>query len=313
MKTALVTGGAGFLGSNLVKSLVKDGYFVHVYDNLQTGFKSNLEGLSTPQVNFTRFDITQPYNCKVNEIWNLACPASPQKYQANKIHTFMTSVKGVENALMNSYLHSGSKIFRSKVFQASTSEVYGDPQVSEQEETYWGNVNPVGIRSCYDEGKRAAETLMTDWHEHYKTPIAIARIFNTYGPGMDKDDGRVVTNFINQALRGEDITIYGNGEQTRSFCYVDDLIRGFRLLMNSNISTPVNLGNPVEFTVLELAEKVIKKTNSKSKLVFLPLPGDDPKQRKPNISKAKTNLGWEPKVSLDEGLDLTIEYFKRKM
>lgn len=308
MKSALVTGCAGFLGSHLVDSLLADGYRVIGYDNLQTGSKKNIAHLAGNQ-NFTFIphDVTYKYSGKADEYWNLACPASPPKYQKDPLHTLRTSINGITNALDNALRNNA------KVFQASTSEVYGDPTCSEQSEEYWGNVNPNGIRACYDEGKRVAETIMCDFHRTYGTDIRIARIFNTYGVRMDKDDGRVVTNFVNQALRGEDITIYGQGQQTRSFCYVDDLIRGFRLLMNSDVTTPVNLGNPSEFTMIELAEMVLRKTKSKSKLVFMPLPQDDPRQRKPNISKAKNLLGWEPKVSLDEGLDLTIDYFKGMM
>jgi UDP-glucuronate decarboxylase len=303
MKHALITGGAGFLGSHLAKSLLSDGYSVTVLDNLMTGSIENLTGIRD-KIKFIHHDIIDPYDIEADEYWNLACCASPPKYQKDPIHTFKTSIWGIENALINATKYGGI------VFQASTSEVYGDPTVSPQPETYWGNVNPVGIRSNYDEGKRAAETLMTDWSKQHGTQIRIARIFNTYGPNLDKDDGRVVTNFINQALRGEDLTIYGDGKQTRSFCYVSDLIAGFRKLIDSNVQTPVNLGNPGEFTMLELAEKVLKKTGSKSKLVYMPLPGDDPKQRCPDITKAETLLGWKPSVSLDEGLDKTIAYFR---
>jgi UDP-glucuronate decarboxylase len=238
-----------------------------------------------------------------DEFYNAACAASPPKYQANPIHTLRTCIDGVTHALDNALINGA------KVLQFSTSEVYGDPTCEEQSEEYWGNVNPIGIRSCYDEGKRVAETIMTDYARTRGSDIRIVRIFNTYGPGMQKDDGRVVTNFINQALRNEDITMYGNGLQTRSFCYVDDLIRGIIATMNSKITTPVNLGNPVPFTMIELAEKIIKKTNSKSKIVYLPLPQDDPRQRKPNISKAQKELKWNPIIDLNDGLDKTIEYF----
>lgn len=310
MKKAVVTGCAGFLGSHLVKSLLADGYSVHGLDNMQTGSYDNLHQFSScPNFRFTVLDVScnQSFYSECDEWYNAACAASPPKYQTNPVHTFWTSVNGIKLALDN-----GLK-YKAKVLQFSTSEVYGDPTCSEQSESYWGNVNPVGIRSCYDEGKRAAETLMIDYNRMFGSNIRIVRIFNTYGPNMDKNDGRVVTNFINQALRGEDITIYGDGNQTRSFCYVDDLIRGIRLLMNSDVKTPVNLGNPVPFTMLELAEKVIKKTQSKSKLVFCPLPSDDPKQRKPDISKALQELNWKPTVDLDSGLDKTIEYFMEKM
>lgn len=308
MKSALVTGCAGFLGSHLVDSLLADGYFVIGMDNLQTGSKKNIAHLAGNQ-NFTFIlhDVISPYHIKADEYWNLACPASPPEYQRNPSHTLRTSIEGITSALDN------ASRTNAKVFQASTSEVYGDPTCSEQSEDYWGNVNPNGIRACYDEGKRVAETIMCDHHRMHGTDIRIARIFNTYGVRMDKDDGRVVTNFVNQALRGEDITIYGQGQQTRSFCYVDDLIRGFRLLMNSDVTTPVNLGAAEEFTMIELAEIVLRKTKSKSTLVFMPLPQDDPKRRKPNISRAQMFLNWGPKVSLDDGLDMTIDYFKGLM
>lgn len=307
MSKYLVTGAAGFLGSHLVKSLLDDGFQVVGIDNLSTGSLKNIEQFhSNKNFFFQRHDVRNEleHEEKFDGIFNLACPASPPKYQKDPVGTFWTSVLGISNCLEQ----ASNKC---KVFQASTSEVYGDPTVKQQAETYWGNVNPVGIRSCYDEGKRAAETLMTDYSYQYGVPIAIARIFNTYGPNMDPNDGRVVTNFINQALIGEDITIYGDGEQTRSFQYYSDLISGFRLLFDSDVQTPVNLGNPVEFTMNELAELVLKKIDTKSKLVYLPLPCDDPRQRKPDITKAKTLLGWEPKVSLEEGLDRTIYYFKQ--
>jgi UDP-glucuronate decarboxylase len=304
MKKAVVTGCAGFLGSHLVKSLLYKGYYVHGIDNLQTGDMKNLfTVMNNSNFNFSHHDVTQKYTLVADEFYNAACAASPPKYQANPIHTLRTCIDGVTHALDNALINGA------KVLQFSTSEVYGDPTCEEQSEEYWGNVNPIGIRSCYDEGKRVAETIMTDYARTRGSDIRIVRIFNTYGPGMQKDDGRVVTNFINQALRNEDITMYGNGLQTRSFCYVDDLIRGIIATMNSKITTPVNLGNPVPFTMIELAEKIIKKTNSKSKIVYLPLPQDDPRQRKPNISKAQKELKWNPIIDLNDGLDKTIEYF----
>lgn len=307
-KRVLVTGAAGFLGSWLVRSFLADGYTVVGMDNLQTGSMRNLQDIFNPKFKFIQHDVRNSYwdigLGKLDIIANLACPASPPKYQADPLGTFFTSVSGIHNALLCA--EESDAI----VFQASTSEVYGDPSVAVQTEDYWGNVNPVGIRSCYDEGKRAAETLMTDWNRQCGTKIRIARIFNTFGPSMDKDDGRVVTNFINQALNNKDITIYGDGSQTRSFCYVSDLIRGFRALIDSDVQTPVNLGNPGEKTMLELAEIVLRKTGSKSKIVYMPLPADDPLQRCPDITKARTLLGWKPEVSLDDGLDRTIQYFK---
>lgn len=306
MKKILVTGGAGFLGSHLCDRLLAEGNEVISLDNYFTGSKQNTAHLITnPNFEQVRHDVIDPFKFEVDEIYNLACPASPPHYQYNSIKTIKTSVMGAINCL------GLAKRCKARVFQASTSEVYGDPEVHPQPESYWGNVNPVGIRSCYDEGKRAAETLFMDYHRQNGVDIRIARIFNTYGPRMNPDDGRVVSNFICQALRNEDITIYGDGLQTRSFCYVDDLIDGFVSLMKQEeVIGPVNVGNPVEFTMLELAEKVIQKVGNKSKLVFRDLPGDDPKQRKPDISLAMKHLNWEPKIGLDEGLDRAIEYFR---
>ena len=303
-KKVLVTGGAGFLGSHLVDKLLAQGHEVICADNLFTGNKSNLEqALQHHRFEFLRHDVSFPLYVEVDEIYNLACPASPIHYQHDPVQTVKTSVLGAINML------GLAKRTKAKIFQASTSEVYGDPTIHPQPEYYWGNVNPIGVRSCYDEGKRCAETLFVDYHRQYKTNIKIARIFNTYGPRMHPNDGRVVSNFIVQALQNNDITVYGKGEQTRSFCYVDDLLDGFLALMNSYETGPVNLGNPKEFTILELAEKVIKLTNSKSNIVFNKLPADDPKQRQPNINVAMNKLKWEPKVQLDEGLIKTIEYF----
>lgn len=308
----LVTGAAGFLGSHLVDALLEQGKDVVGIDNFYTGSEANIAHLKDHRrFQFFYHDVRSPFKNipgKLDEIWNLACPASPPKYQKDPVYTFMTSVQGVHNALQHA-----AKFRDCKVFQASTSEVYGDPAVHPQIESYFGNVNPVGIRSCYDESKRAAETLMTDFSKQYGVDIAIARIFNTYGPRMDKDDGRVVTNFIKQALRGEDITIYGTGTQTRSFCYVEDEIQGFLSLMESEIQSPVNIGNPGEFTMLELAELILNKTGSPSKLVYNELPGDDPKQRCPDITVAKRMLGWTPTIQLSDGLDTTIEYFRGKV
>lgn len=309
-KRILITGGAGFLGSHLSERLLKEGNEIICLDNFFTGRKQNIQHLMNHK-NFelVRYDIVEPYMAEVDEIYNLACPASPVHYQHNPIKTMKTSVLGSLNML------GLAKRTGAKIFQASTSEVYGDPHVHPQTESYWGNVNPIGTRSCYDEGKRTAETLFMDYHREHNLRIKIIRIFNTYGPNMHPDDGRVVSNFIVQALKGQDITVYGKGNQTRSFCYASDLIDGFVRLMNSDdsITGPINCGNPNEFTILELAEKVIKLTNSKSKIIYKPLPSDDPMQRKPDISKAKELLGWEPKIQLEEGLIKTIEYFKTQI
>ena len=306
MKRILVTGGAGFLGSHLCDRLLADGNEVISLDNYFTGSKQNVAHLvNNSMFEQVRHDVIDPFKFEVDQIYNLACPASPPHYQYNAIKTIKTSVMGAINCL------GLAKRCKARVFQASTSEVYGDPDVHPQPESYWGNVNPIGIRSCYDEGKRAAETLFMDYHRQNGVDIKIVRIFNTYGPRMNPDDGRVVSNFICQALRGEDITIYGDGQQTRSFCYVDDLIEGFVRLMNQDETTgPINIGNPGEFTMLELAEKVMAKVGGPSKLVFQELPGDDPRQRKPDITLAKDKLGWQPSIDLDTGLDRTIAYFK---
>lgn len=308
MKRILVTGGAGFVGSHLCERLLKEGNEVICIDNYFTGNKKNVEHLVDNHFfELVCHDITDPYYAEVDEIYNLACPASPVHYQYNPIKTIKTSVIGAINIL------GLAKRVKAKVLQASTSEVYGDPTVHPQPESYWGNVNPIGIRSCYDEGKRCSETLFMDYHNQNKVNIKIVRIFNTYGPKMHPDDGRVISNFIVQALKGQDITIYGDGLQTRSFQYIDDLTEGLIRMMNSDpgFLGPVNIGNPIEYTMLELAQKIIDLTNSKSKLVHLPLPKDDPKQRKPDISLAKEKLnGWEPKTNLMEGLIDTIAYFK---
>ncbi|RKX38097.1 MAG: SDR family NAD-dependent epimerase/dehydratase [Verrucomicrobia bacterium] len=305
-KRVLVTGGAGFLGSFLCERLLAEGCDVICMDNFFTGRKANIAHLmDSPYFELMRHDVTFPFYVEVDEIYNLACPASPVHYQFDPVQTTKTSVHGAINVL------GLAKRVKAKVFQASTSEVYGDPSVHPQPESYWGNVNPIGIRSCYDEGKRCAETLFFDYHRQNGVRIKVARIFNTYGPRMHPHDGRVVSNFIMQALKGEDITIYGDGKQTRSFCYASDLIEGWIRLMatGDDVTGPVNLGNPGEFTMIELAENVIELTGSKSKLVFEPLPADDPKQRKPDITLAKEKLGWEPIVPLREGLKKTIEYF----
>lgn len=309
-KRILVTGGAGFIGSHLCERLVKEGNDVICADNLFTGAKNNIEPLlDNHRFEFLRHDVTQPLFVEVDQIYNLACPASPIHYQYNPVKTMKTSVMGAINML------GLAKRVRARVLQASTSEIYGNPNVHPQPEGYWGNVNPIGIRSCYDEGKRAAETLFFDYHRQNGVDIKVVRIFNTYGPNMNDNDGRVVSNFIVQALRGADITIYGDGTQTRSFCYVDDLVEGMVRMMNSRdgLIGPINLGNPGEFTIMELAEKVIKMTGSQSKIVFLPLPQDDPIQRKPVIDIAKKELRWEPKVVLCEGIRRTIQYFREKM
>lgn len=306
-KRILVTGGAGFLGSHLCERLLKDGHEVICVDNFFTGTKANIQPLlANPYLEVLRHDITFPLYVEVDEIYNLACPASPIHYQHDPVQTTKTSVHGAINML------GLAKRLKAKIFQASTSEVYGDPKIHPQPEGYWGNVNPVGIRSCYDEGKRCAETLFFDYHRQHKLRIKVARIFNTYGPRMHPNDGRVVSNFIVQALSGKDITVFGDGSQSRSFCYVDDMIEAFICLMDSpdDFTGPVNLGNHGEFTILELAEKVIELTNSKSRIVFKPLPQDDPTQRQPDITLAREKLGWEPKIGLEEGLKQTIIYFE---
>lgn len=306
MQRVLVTGGAGFLGSHLCDKLIAAGHDVLCVDNLFTGSKDNIRHLlAHPHFEFMRHDIMEPLFVEVDQIYNLACPASPPHYQFDPIKTAKTCFLGALNML------GLAKRCKARILQASTSEVYGDPAVHPQPETYRGNVNPIGIRSCYDEGKRIAETLFFDFHRQHNVDIRVIRIFNTYGPRMNPDDGRVVSNFIMQALHNEDITIYGDGRQTRSFCYVDDLIDGMYRMMNiDGFTGPVNLGNPGEFTMLELAEKVIAKTKSKSKITFKPLPADDPTQRKPVIALAKEKLGWEPSVALDDGLERTIAYFR---
>jgi len=304
-KRILITGGAGFLGSHLCERLLKEGNEIICLDNFFTGTKENVAHLVDDHYfEVIRHDVEFPIHLEVDEIYNLACPASPPHYQYNPIHTNKTSVLGAINML------GLAKRNNAKIMQASTSEVYGDPHVHPQTEDYWGNVNPIGIRSCYDEGKRCAETLFFDYYREHNLKIKVARIFNTYGPNMHPNDGRVVSNFIIQALKGEDITIYGDGSQSRSFCYVDELIDGFvRLMASDEFTGPVNLGNPVEFTIKELAEKIIEMTNSTSKLSLNPLPQDDPKQRQPDITLAKKELDWEPKIKLEEGLVKTIKYF----
>jgi UDP-glucuronate decarboxylase len=304
----LITGGAGFLGSHLAEKLLHSGNEVLVVDNFFTGNKQNLTHLlSNPNLEVMRHDVTFPLYVEVNQIYNLACPASPVHYQYDPVQTTKTSVHGAINML------GLAKRTRARILQASTSEVYGDPEVHPQPESYWGKVNPIGIRSCYDEGKRCAETLFFDYHRQHQTDIKVVRIFNTYGPRMHPNDGRVVSNFIVQALKGKDITIYGDGQQTRSFCYVDDLIDAMIKMMNSEkgFTGPVNIGNPGEFTMLQLAEMVLTLSNSKSKIIYQPLPSDDPKQRQPNIDLAKDKLGWQPKVELKDGLKETIAYFKK--
>ncbi len=311
MKKILVTGGAGFLGSHLCDRLIAQGHEVICLDSFFTGSQANIAHLKPhPRFRLLTQDVTEPIAIDaLDEIYNLACPASPVHYQYDPIHTMKTSVLGALNVL------ELAKRTGAKAFQASTSEVYGDPAVHPQVESYWGNVNPIGPRSCYDEGKRAAETLFFDYHRTLSIPIKVVRIFNTYGPRMAADDGRVVSNFIVQALKGEDLTIYGDGSQTRSFCYADDLVEGFIKLMNSDASIvgPINMGNPGEFTMLELAEKVLKQTGSNSKLIYLPLPQDDPKQRRPDISEAQNLLGWSLTVPLEQGLEQTIAYFKQTL
>jgi UDP-glucuronate decarboxylase len=303
----LITGGAGFLGSHLTERLLKEGNDVLVVDNFFTGSKHNIARLlDNPRLEVMRHDVTFPLYVEVNQIYNLACPASPVHYQYDPVQTTKTSVHGAINML------GLAKRTRARILQASTSEVYGDPEVHPQPESYWGKVNPIGIRSCYDEGKRCAETLFFDYHRQHQLDIKVVRIFNTYGPRMHPNDGRVVSNFIVQALQGKDITIFGDGQQTRSFCYVDDLIDAMVKMMHSEagFTGPVNTGNPGEFTMLQLAETILRLSNSKSKLVFAPLPSDDPKQRQPDITLAKAKLGWEPKVNLEDGLKETIAYFK---
>jgi len=306
----LVTGGAGFLGSHLCDRLLKEGVDVLCVDNFFTGTKQNIAHMiGHPYFELMRHDVTFPLYVEVDQIYNLACPASPIHYQFDPVQTTKTSVHGAINML------GLAKRVKARIFQASTSEVYGDPEMHPQEESYWGRVNPIGPRACYDEGKRCAETLFFDYYRQHNLDIKVVRIFNTYGPRMHPNDGRVVSNFIVQALKGEDITIYGNGQQTRSFCYVDDMIEGFVRMMNSKdgFTGPVNMGNPGEFTMLELAENVLKLTDSRSKLAFHPLPTDDPKQRQPDISLAKEQLGWEPKIALEDGLKETVAYFRKTL
>jgi UDP-glucuronate decarboxylase len=305
----LVTGGAGFIGSHLCDRLLAQGHEVICLDNFFTGRKQNIRHLvGHPGFECVRHDVIDPFKFEVDRIYNLACPASPPHYQYNPIKTTKTSVMGAINCL------GLAKRVKARVFQASTSEVYGDPAVHPRPESYWGHVNPIGRRSCYDEGKRCAETLFFDYHRENGVDIRVVRIFNTYGPRMNPDDGRVVSNFIVQALRGQDITVYGDGSQTRSFCFVDDLIEGFlRLMEQSGTVGPINIGNPGEFTMLELAEKVLAKVGGKSRIVFKDLPADDPKQRRPDISLAKKYLDWEPRVPLDEGLEKTIAHFRQEL
>jgi UDP-glucuronate decarboxylase len=307
-KRIMITGGAGFLGSHLCERLLQEGHEVLCVDNFYTGSKDNLlELMSSPHFELMRHDVTFPLYVEVDEIYNLACPASPIHYQFDPVQTTKTSVHGAINML------GLAKRVKAKILQASTSEVYGDPEVHPQVESYWGKVNPIGLRSCYDEGKRCAETLFFDYRRQHSLPIKVARIFNTYGPRMHPNDGRVVSNFIVQSLRNQPITLFGEGTQTRSFCYVDDLIEGLIRLMNTphEVTGPVNLGNPGEFTIRELAEKIIELTGSGSTLSYEPLPSDDPLQRKPDITLAKTALGWEPKVHIEEGLRRTISYFDK--
>ena len=305
---SLVSGGSGFLGSHLCDRLLEAGHDVLCVDNLFTGQKRNIAHLiGNPRFEFLRHDVTFPLFVEVDQIWNLACPASPIHYQHDPVQTTKTSVHGAINML------GLAKRLGAKILQASTSEVYGDPQVHPQTEDYWGHVNPIGPRSCYDEGKRCAETLFFDYHRQNQVRIKVIRIFNTYGPRMHPNDGRVVSNFIVQALKGEDLTIYGEGLQTRSFCYVDYLIDGMMRMMNSSdeVTGPINVGNPTEFTMIQLAETILGLTGSASRIVFLPIPQDDPRQRQPDITRARTTLGWEPKVQLEDGLKETISYFRR--
>lgn len=308
MKKILITGAAGFIASHLIKKFLDDGEFVIGIDNFYTGFESNIEPfLKNENFKFVQHDVITPYHFDVDEIYNLACPASPPHYQRNPIYTFKTCIFGALNAL------ELAKKTGAKLLQTSTSEVYGDAMVYPQDEKYFGNVNPNGIRACYDEGKRASETLICDYNREYGLNAKIARIFNTYGENMDVNDGRVVSNFIIQALNNEDITIYGDGSQSRSFCYVKDLVEGLTLFMKSDFTGPLNLGNPCEFTVKDFANYVIKLTSSKSKCVYLPLPQDDPHKRKPDISLAKEKIGFEPKYTIEQGLKNTVEYFKNKI
>ncbi len=307
-RKVLITGGAGFLGLHLVRRLLEQGHQVVVYDSLVSGSAENLsEFLGNPRFEFSQHDVIEPYDVEVDEVFNFACVASPPRYQRDPLHTFKTSIFGALNAAQ-----IGTK-YSAKVLQASTSEIYGEPKLSPQPESYWGNVNPIGIRSCYDEGKRGAETVLSDFGRMHGTDVRIARIFNTYGPRMRPDDGRVVSNFIVQALTGKPLSIFGTGSQTRSFCYVDDLITGLVALMRHKgpLDGPVNLGNPHEFTVLELAKMVLEQTGSRSKLEFHPLPGDDPTQRRPDISKAQRLLNWAPSTPLEQGLKTTIDYFDK--
>jgi UDP-glucuronate decarboxylase len=310
MARILVTGGAGFLGSHLCERLLKEQHEVLCVDNYYTGTRENIRQLlQDPRFEAIRHDVTFPLYVEVDQIFNLACPASPIHYQFDPVQTTKTSVHGAINML------GLAKRVKAKILQASTSEVYGDPEIHPQTESYWGRVNPVGLRACYDEGKRCAETLFFDYRRQHNLQIKVVRIFNTYGPRMHPNDGRVVSNFIVQALRGQDLTIFGDGRQTRSFCYVDDLIDGMIRAMRTDASFtgPVNLGNPSEFTMIELAEKILQLTRSKSKIQFMPLPPDDPRQRQPDITLAKTALGWEPRIGLDEGLRSTIEYFRSRL
>lgn len=306
-KRILVTGGAGFIGSHLCERLLRDGHEVLCLDNFYTGSRRNVTHLlNNPNFELMRHDVTFPLYVETDEIYNLACPASPVHYQFDPVQTTKTSVHGAINML------GLAKRTKAKIFQASTSEVYGDPKVHPQNETYWGHVNPIGIRSCYDEGKRCAETLFFDYYRQHRLRIKVARIFNTYGPRMHPNDGRVVSNFVVQALQGKPITVYGDGRQTRAFCYVDDMVEGFVRLMGADdeVTGPINLGNPGEFTILELASKIIAMTQSKSEIVFAPLPSDDPVQRQPDISLARSKLGWVPHVALEQGLAKTIAYFR---
>ena len=310
MKKILITGGAGFIGSHLCKRLLDEGNDLICVDNYFTGSKENISGLfKSPYFEVLRHDVCFPLYVEVDQIYNLACPASPIHYQHDPVQTTKTSVHGAINML------GLAKRTKARIFQASTSEVYGDPTQHPQQESYWGNVNPIGPRSCYDEGKRCAETLFFDYFRQHNLDIKVGRIFNTYGPRMRPDDGRVVSNFIVQALSGKDITVYGKGDQTRSFCYVDDLVEGILRLMTTEkgVTGPMNLGNPIEYTILEIAEIVIDQIGSKSKIIFEPLPEDDPKQRQPDISLAKSELNWEPKTQLKEGLDKTIQYFDQTL